>query len=164
MTKIAEIGSYIAYTDGSCNNLSPYGEGGAAYVILSNGVEVKRASKGFMHTTNNRCEMLAIISAVNSVPPGSSITIHTDSQYCIGAFKPDYIIKPATKNADLITMYQKIAETRAVKFVWVKGHAGDYYNELVDKLADACTEELRVAHGIPIYNRFTSPKCNKAGQ
>ena len=32
MTKIAEIGSYIAYTDGSCNNLSPYGEGGARAV------------------------------------------------------------------------------------------------------------------------------------
>lgn len=164
MTKIAEIGSFVAYTDGSCNNLSPHGEGGAAYVILSNGVEVKRASKGFMHTTNNRCEMLAIISAVNSVPPGSSIVIHTDSQYCIGVFNPGYTIKPATKNADLITMYRKIAETRAVKFVWVKGHDGNHYNELVDQLADACTEELRVAHGIPVYNRFTSPKCNKAGQ
>lgn len=160
MTKIAEIGSFVAYTDGSCNNLSPHGEGGAAYVILSNGVEVKRASKGFMHTTNNRCEMLAIISAVNSVPPGSSIVIHTDSQYCIGVFNPGYTIKPATKNADLITMYRKIAETRAVKFVWVKGHDGNHYNELVD----ACTEELRVSHGIPVYNRFTSPKCNKAGQ
>lgn len=155
---------YIAYTDGSCNNLSPYGEGGAAYILLKDGIEAKRASKGFMNTTNNRCEMMAIISAVNSVAIGGSITVYTDSQYCIGAFSPDNVVTHKTKNADLIAKYREISRGKTVVFNWVKGHAGNQYNELVDQLADARTEEMRVAHGIPVYNRFTSPKCNKAGQ
>lgn len=159
MENLTEIGRYVAYTDGSCNNLSPHGEGGAAYIILLNGIEVKRASKGFMGTTNNRCEMMAIISAVNAIPAGAEIEIHTDSQYCIGAFMEDKVITPSTKNADLIATFHKVAENRKVSFVWVRGHAGNHYNELVDKLADACTEEMRVSHDIPVYNRFNSPKC-----
>lgn len=155
---------FVAYTDGSCNNLSPHGEGGAAYIILKDGVEVKRSSKGFMGTTNNRMEMMAIISAVASIESGSSITIHTDSQYCIGAFDPDTRITAKTKNSDLIAKYREVARSREVRFVWVKGHAGNEYNEMVDKLADARTEEMRVAHGIPVYTRLNSPKCNKAGR
>lgn len=155
---------YTAWTDGSCNNLSPNGEGGAAYILLKNGVEVKRASKGFMATTNNRCEMIAIISAVASIESGSSITVHTDSQYCIGAFTPGYRITNKTKNSDLIERYHQVAENKEVRFEWVKGHAGNEYNELVDQMADSRTEEMRISHGIPIYNRFNSPKCNKAGR
>lgn len=155
---------YIGFTDGSCNNLSPFGEGGAAYVIIQNGEVVKSNSKGFMGVTNNRMEMLAIISAVNAIPEGSSIKIHTDSQYCIGVFSPGYQIKPKTKNPDLIDLFRKIASTRKVSFEWVKGHAGNKFNEMVDQLASARTEEMRFAHNIPIYDRFTSPKCNKAGQ
>lgn len=59
---------YEAYTDGSCDNLSPYGEGGSAYIILKDGIIIKESKKGFVGTTNNRMEMLAIISAVKSVP------------------------------------------------------------------------------------------------
>lgn len=161
--EISKIGHFKAYTDGSCNNLSPYGEGGAAYIILQDGVEVKRASKGFMGVTNNRMEMLAIISAANSVPPGSTIEIYTDSQYCITVFAPGYIVKAKTKNIDLIRLFNEIRQTRTILFHWVKGHNGDEYNEMVDKMADARTEEQRVKHGIPVYDRHNSPKCNKAG-
>lgn len=62
---------YEAYTDGSCDNISPYGEGGSAYIILKDGVIIKESKKGFVGTTNNRMEMLAIISAVKSVPKGA---------------------------------------------------------------------------------------------
>lgn len=74
---------YEAYTDGSCDNLSPYGEGGSAYIILKDGIIIKESKKGFVGTTNNRMEMLAIISAVKSVPKGATLTVYTDSQYCI---------------------------------------------------------------------------------
>lgn len=151
---------YVAYTDGSCNNLSPYGEGGAAYVVLQNGVEVKRGAKGFIHTTNNRMEMLAIISAVNSVPAGSSILVHTDSQYCITVFAPGYKIKPATKNADLIARWREVSAGRHISLSWVKGHAGNEFNELCDRLADSCTEQMRVEHNIPLYTVANSPKCS----
>ena len=61
---------YEAYTDGSCDNLSPYGEGGSAYIILKDGIIIKESKKGFVGTTNNRMEMLAIISAVNPFQKG----------------------------------------------------------------------------------------------
>lgn len=142
---------YIAYTDGSCNNLSPHGEGGAAYIILKDGVEVKRATKGFMGTTNNRMEMMAIISAVASIGPGFSITIHTDSQYCIGAFEAATRITSKTKNPDLIAKYREVARNREVRFMWVKGHAGNEYNEMVDKMADARTDHRRVTIMWPFF-------------
>ena len=78
---------YEAYTDGSCDNLSPYGEGGSAYIILKDGIIIKESKKGFVGTTNNRMEMLAIISAVKSVPKGATLTVYTDSQYCITSFR-----------------------------------------------------------------------------
>lgn len=71
---------YEAYTDGSCDNLSPYGEGGSAYIILKDGIIIKESKKGFVGTTNNRMEMLAIISAVKSVPKGATLTDCTTFQ------------------------------------------------------------------------------------
>ena len=48
---------YEAYTDGSCDNISPYGEGGSAYIILKDGVIIKESKKGFVGTTNNRMDV-----------------------------------------------------------------------------------------------------------
>ena len=80
------MSKFIAYTDGSCDNLSLRRPGGAAYVILDeNGQLFKKASKGFLGTTNNRMELLAIVSVVNSLPANSEVTIYTDSRYCIMA-------------------------------------------------------------------------------
>lgn len=155
---------YIAYTDGSCNNLSPYGEGGAAYIILdSNHNIVKKSSKGFIGTTNNRMELIAIMSALASIPAGSTALIYTDSQYCImmlGERKSP--IKKKAKNLDLISksIFYKDRLSR-VDFKWVKGHNGNEYNELADALAASRTEEMRLIHGIPEYNRLNSPKIKK---
>ena len=77
------MSKYIAYTDGGCQNTSIYGEGGSAYLIIHNGEMIKTASKGFLRTTSNRMEMLAIISAVCSVPNGSDLLVYSDSQYAI---------------------------------------------------------------------------------
>lgn len=93
---------YEAYTDGSCDNLSPYGEGGSAYIILKDGIIIKESKKGFVGTTNNRMEMLAIISAVKSVPKGATLTVYTDSQYCITSFTN---CKKPKKDLDLINLY-----------------------------------------------------------
>ena len=153
---------YVAYTDGSCNNLSPFGEGGSAYVILKDGILVKEAAKGFMGTTNNRVEMLAIISAVRSIQVGDSITIYTDSSYCIDILGKRKKIKEKTKNKDLIALYDTAAEWKMVAFKWVKGHSGDYWNEYVDKLSNGCTERMRVTNDIQVYNTYNSPKVRKA--
>lgn len=127
---------YDCYTDGSCNNLSANKEGGAAYLILLNGKEILRRSKALIHTTNNRAEMLAIISAVKRCPIGADIVIHTDSKYAIFSFGNRKRISNSVKNSDLIHLYRKEAAQKKVTFEWVKGHNGDRYNEIVDSMAN----------------------------
>lgn len=127
---------YDCYTDGSCNNLSANKEGGAAYLILLNGKEILRRSRALIHTTNNRAEMLAIISAVKRCPIGADIVIHTDSKYAIFSFGHRKRISDSVKNSDLIHLYRKEAAQKKVTFEWVKGHNGDRYNEIVDSMAN----------------------------
>lgn len=158
------IPDFIAFTDGSCNNLSPYGEGGAAYIILdSNGNHIKQNSKGFLGVSNNKMELLAILSAVAAVPVGSSLLVRTDSQYCIQVLtnkrNADNFTRP---NANVIRQFFTYAgRLKEVRFEWVKGHDGNEYNELVDALAQSRTEEMRTIHNIPVYDWRNSPKCVK---
>lgn len=119
---------FVAYTDGSCWNSDPNRCGGSAYVVLDScGNIFKTSHKGFRGTSNNRMEMLAIISAVASVPQGSSIVVMTDSQYAIRAFTCG-----GTKNDDLIELYSKFSESRDVCLEWVRGHNGTPLNEWCD--------------------------------
>lgn len=122
---------FVAYTDGSCWNSDPNRCGGAAYVVLDNCGRVYRsAHKGFRGTSNNRMEMLAIISAVASVPQGSNIAVMTDSQYAIRAFTYG-----GSKNDDLIKLYSKFSESMDVCLEWVRGHNGTPLNEWCDHWA-----------------------------
>lgn len=161
---IDETPDFIAYTDGSCNNLSPYGEGGAAYVILDGQYNlIKQSSKGFIGVTNNKMELMAILSAVASVPAGSTLVVRTDSQYCIDVLSDesnaDNFARP---NANVIRKFFHYASRlKSVWFEWVKGHDGNEFNELVDALAQSRTEEMREIHNIPVYTYRNSPKCRK---
>lgn len=152
------IPDYIAYTDGSCNNLSPYGEGGAAFIVLQGDKQVCHRAKGFLGTTNNRMEMLAIISAVNSVPEGSSILVRTDSRISINAFEKQ---SPKAANYDLIELYVKVANGKRVFFEWVKGHNGNEWNEFCDEMANNMMVEMRIKNNIPLYDYKNSPKCKR---
>lgn len=154
--KNIEDTEYVAYTDGGCQNLSVYGEGGSSYIILKEGKVIKTASKGFLNTSNNRMEMLSIISAINSVPKGSSITIYSDSQYAIYVFTGKW--KPKL-NRDLVIRYHQYAKDITVKFVWIKGHNGNPYNEMVDELCTQAINNIVEAKNLP-KNRFTKRKAN----
>lgn len=158
------IPDYIAYTDGSCNNLSPYGEGGAAYMILDGQRNlIKQNSKGFVGVTNNRMELMAILSAVAAVPAGSTLVVYTDSQYCIQVLTNKANANNFTRpNANIIRQYFNYAsQLKAVRFEWVKGHDGNEFNEMVDALAQSRTEEMRTIYNIPVYDYRNSPKCKK---
>lgn len=139
--------TYIAYTDGSCDNLSPYGEGGSAYILMKEGTIIKEAKKGFVGTTNNRMEMLAIISAVNSTPKNADLIVYTDSQYCITSFTN---VKKPKKNLELINLYHHCASNlNSIEFRWVKGHNGDKYNELVDSMAFDAYKSMIEKYNLP---------------
>ena len=129
------MSSYSAFTDGSSDNKNPLRPGGSAYIIFdSQGNEVKRASKGFKNTSNNRMEILAIISVVNSLPYGSSVTIYSDSQYSINVLSGRW---QASMNLDQVALYRRLVAERNIKvtFEWVRGHNGDEWNELCDQMA-----------------------------
>ena len=143
---------FVCYTDGSCDLLSVNKAGGSAYIVLKDGKVIRTRNHGQLNTTNNRMELLAIISAVNSCPAGAYIDVYTDSQYCIRVLSKSY--KPKL-NADLYELYKKCAaHVAGVRFHWVRGHNGDKYNEMADNLAYAAYCDICDRYGIEKSRRY----------
>lgn len=127
------------YTDGAARG-NP-GPGGYGIVMLS-GEYSKKFNKGFRKTTNNRMELLAIVEALKKLKfENCDITIYSDSKYVIDAVEKKWLdswIKTdfkKKKNKDIWLEYHKVAQKHNIKFVWVKGHSGNKYNEICDQLA-----------------------------
>jgi ribonuclease HI len=136
------------YTDGSCSP-NP-GKGGWAWAV---GLDGLTGSGYEAVSTNQRMELLAAFDAMRTLLPLStdSFEIVSDSSYLINAFHKNWIggwLKRGWKNSQgdpvanqdiwrpLIALYDAEGHGR-VTFRWVKGHAGDPGNELVDKMAVA---------------------------
>lgn len=129
--------TYEIYTDGSCL-LNPGPGGWGALVIPAEGAAA-RISGGERSTTNNRMEITAAAEALESIPPGSSAVVHSDSEY---------VVKTMTKgwkrnaNKDLWERLERAAASRNVEFRWVRGHAGHEGNETADRLAVAAMKDV----------------------
>ncbi|MEX2596807.1 MAG: ribonuclease HI [Salibacteraceae bacterium] len=134
----------IVYTDGSSRG-NP-GSGGYGVVLIS-GDHKKELAEGFRHTTNNRMELLSVIVALESLKGlDHQVLIYSDSKYVVDAVEKKWVFgwqKKAfkgKKNADLWNRFLRIYPKHDVRFKWVKGHAGNHYNERCDELAvDAAT-------------------------
>ena len=134
------------YTDGSC--LGNPGAGGYAAIIIDetgNRVEITGGEK---LTTNNRMELTAAIVALEKISAGEFAEIFTDSNYLKNAFVQGWLInwkrrgwKTAARtpvlNKDLWLKLDALISARRVRFNWVKGHAGNKFNERCDELARA---------------------------
>ncbi len=131
------------YTDGGALN-NP-GPGGYGVVLFYQGYR-KELSGGFRLTTNNRMELLACITGLNSLKHSSSVTIYSDSKYIVDAIQNGWADrwnknrwmrdnKQSVENADLWQQLLTALEKHDVEFVWVKGHAGKKENERCDELA-----------------------------
>ena len=136
--------SITIYTDGSAKG-NP-GNGGYGIVMMS-GAYRKELSQGFRLTTNNRMELLAVITAIESVKKeGSEITIFSDSKYVVDAVEKKWVFGwekknfNKKKNIDLWVRFLKIYRKQKVSFVWVKGHANNKENERCDVLAVQAAE------------------------
>ena len=133
------------YTDGSSRG-NP-GPGGYGAIMIWKGTR-KELSKGFRRTTNNRMELLSVIAALGSLTrKGLNIVIYSDSQYVVKAVQEGWLqnwmrtdFKGGKKNSDLWRRYHELAAHHHIKFVWVKGHASNPYNNRCDELATAAAD------------------------
>lgn len=135
----------VIYTDGGCKK-NP-GPGGYGAVILEGGGR-RELSRGFSLTTNNRMELMACIAALQSLLVPSTVVLHSDSQYVVKGIEKGWAKKwrkngwmrtseePAL-NADLWAELLDLCDRHSVRFVWVRGHAGNSENERCDSLATA---------------------------
>lgn len=132
------------YTDGACRG-NP-GPGGWA-AILRYGSRVREISGGEPDTTNNRMELLAAISALESLNQPCAVSIHTDSEYLrngitrwIARWKTNgwrTQERTPVKNADLWIRLDAAVTRHRLTWQWVRGHAGTPDNERCDALARA---------------------------
>ena len=103
----------------------------------------KEISKGFRHTTNNRMELLAVISGLEAISNKQlPVIVYSDSQYVVKAIEEGWLknwmktdFKGGKKNKDLWTQYYHLSQKMNVKLKWVRGHADNPYNNRCDELA-----------------------------
>ena len=131
------------YTDGACSG-NP-GVGGWGVVILLNNNEPILLNGGELQTTNNRMELTAAIKALNYFNELKSIKIFTDSKYVKDGIEKWIInwkkngwktaAKKPVKNKELWIELDHLIAKHEISWEWVKGHAGEKYNEKADYLA-----------------------------
>lgn len=134
----------IIYTDGAARgNPGPGGYG----AVLHWGNTVKEIAQGYRHTTNNRMELMAVIAALQLLKrDGLDITIYSDSAYVVNTVEKGWLFNWARngykgkKNADLWALFLTLYKKHRIKFVWVKGHADNKWNNRCDILATAAAD------------------------
>ncbi len=130
------------YTDGACSG-NPGKGGWAAIILVGNNQSSISGSEN--NTTNNRMELMAPIMALRKIKAHSEITIYTDSKYVkdgitvwIKKWKLNNWVsasKKPVKNKDLWIKLDNLCQKHKVIWKWVKAHAGNKMNDLVDKIA-----------------------------
>lgn len=132
------------FTDGAAKG-NP-GNGGYGIVMMSGGHH-KEFSQGFRNTTNNRMELMAVIVALETIKIiPSQVNVFSDSKYVIDSVEKGWVFGwqkkgfKGKKNVDLWQRFLQIYPKHQVKFHWVKGHAGNKYNERCDELAVKAAE------------------------
>ncbi len=133
------------YTDGACSgNPGPGGYG----AILMYGQHKKELSGGDPNTTNNRMELMGVITALKALNRPCQVDLYTDSQYVVNAIEKGWAKKwqangwmrnkkDKALNPDLWQSLLNLLEIHQVTFHWVKGHAENPYNNRCDELAVA---------------------------
>ena len=114
------------YTDGSCSP-NP-GKGGWAYIALTYNKDVIAFGKS-AKTTNNIMELTAVIKALKDFSKQTDFLFCSDSLYVINCAQGKWKRK---KNIELWKKYDKYSQGKNIQWKWVKGHASDKYNNLVD--------------------------------
>lgn len=142
----------VIFTDGACRG-NP-GPGGWGAVLRYNGTE-KTLYGSEDNTTNNRMELMAAISALESLKRPCKVSLTTDSKYVRDGIS-EWITnwkkrgwktasKSPVKNVELWQRLDKARDQHDVDWHWVKGHAGHPGNELADQLANQAIDEMMLS-------------------
>ena len=135
------------YTDGACTARI----GGWAALILAPGQRRTMSGKA-EDTTSNRMELSAAINSMESLPKGSEVTLHSDSEYLVKTMTLGW---RRNANLDLWQRLDALAEEHEIRWEWVKGHASIPGNEYVNQLAGF---EAGVTKSRPVLNHFLGPE------
>lgn len=142
------------FTDGAARG-NPEGPGGYGtvlqYVDTKGQLHEREFSAGYKKTTNNRMELLAVITGLEALTKPCEVEVISDSKYVTDAFNQHWIegwlkrgwknsSKEPVKNIDLWQRLLRAKEQHQVKFTWVKGHAGHPENERCDRLATTAAD------------------------
>ena len=134
--------SVQVFTDGACSG-NP-GPGGWGAILRCNGTE-RELKGGEANTTNNRMELIAAISAFETLTRPCTVELYTDSNYLkdgITKWIKNWrrngwrtAAREPVKNAELWQRLDRAMSQHSVKWHWVRGHAGHEENERADILA-----------------------------
>ena len=137
------------FTDGACKG-NP-GAGGWG-VLLRYGEHEKELFGGEAQTTNNRMELMAVLSGLKTLNRPCDVVICTDSQYVKNGMESwihnwkkngwKTAGRQPVKNADLWQQLDEQVARHRVRWQWVKGHAGHAENERADALANRGAEQV----------------------
>lgn len=139
----------VVYTDGGCQP-NP-GTGGWGAILQYKGQE-KELSGGELDTTNNRMELSAAVAALDALKRPCKVVLYTDSQYLrngVTTWMPAWRRNGwrrktgDVKNLDLWQKLATLVEKHTIDWRWVRGHAGNAYNERCDVLASEAIARLR---------------------
>ncbi len=142
------------FTDGAArgNPEGPGGYGAVLQYIDSKGeLHEREYSAGYKKTTNNRMELMAVITGLEALTRPCEVEVISDSKYVTDAFNQHWVDgwlkrnwkgsnNNPVKNVDLWKRLLKAKAPHQVKFTWVKGHAGHPENERCDKLATTAAD------------------------
>lgn len=142
------------FTDGAARG-NPEGPGGYGvvlqYVDSRGELHEREYSAGYKKTTNNRMELMAVITGLEALTRPCEVEVISDSKYVTDAFNQHWVDgwlrrnwkgsnNNPVKNVDLWKRLLRAKSPHQVKFTWVKGHAGHPENERCDKLATTAAD------------------------
>ena len=139
------------YTDGACSG-NP-GKGGWGAVIVYPNKKIIHLNGGANLTTNNKMELIAAIKVLEYFDKACEVKIFTDSKYLMNGIE-NWIInwkkngwktasKKPVKNREIWEKLDALIQKHQIKWEWVKGHAGNKFNEMADQLARKYIENYK---------------------
>ncbi|NEZ47206.1 ribonuclease HI [Clostridium niameyense] len=141
------------YTDGACRGNGKENTIGAYGIVLMYGDCKKEIKKSFKNTTNNIMELSAVVEALYILKEPCNVELYSDSAYVINAINQHWLenwkkngwktaSKQPVKNKELWEKLDDLLQKHKVKFIKVKGHSDNKYNNRCDKLANEAMDEI----------------------